>query len=124
MFVKSLFLRFRHPSTAVQFYFSYSLSISLSKSLIWREILRHFLLLKKKVIYLSQRSFLIARILKIVEVAFKAFLKNFINEMMLQLNSKTQLNCVSKIKKQAKIVKHLEVFGKKWQKYISICAKI
>jgi hypothetical protein len=57
-------------------------------------------------------------------VAFKAFLKNFINEMMLQLNSKTQLNCVSKIKKQAKIVKHLEVFGKKWQKYISICAKI
>lgn len=124
MFVKSLFLRFRHPSTAVQFYFSYSLSISLSKSLIWREILRHFLLLKKKVIYLSQRSFLIARILKIVEVAFKAFLKNFINEMMLQLNSKTQLNCVSKIKKQAKIVKHLEVFGKKWQKYISICANI
>jgi hypothetical protein len=124
MFVKSLFLRFRHPSTAVQFYFSYSLSISLSKSLIWREILRHFLFLKKKVIYLSQRSFLIARILKIVEVAFKAFLKNFINEMMLQLNSKTQLNCVSKIKKQAKIVKHLEVFGKKWQKYISICANI
>ncbi len=124
MFVKSLFLRFRHPSTAVQFYFSYSVSISLSKSLIWREILRHFLFLKKKVIYLSQRSFLIARILKIVEVAFKAFLKNFINEMMLQLNSKTQLNCVSKIKKQAKIVKHLEVFGKKWQKYISICANI